>query len=230
MNYFPLRHPFISLGQILRSGITGLYNQCRCNFILLKTRGPKWSHWCWAPSPNQEFTTVSSYPQNRFLKRVNEEFPDQHWLKSLAWWTPTSPKGKWLRNNHTDFLLSVASYSAHSPYEGLVLCTPHRSSFLTAGWASTPFMNHWVKPMRSLKFTQLPFVFFFFKQKEMTIDLQSCCTFCICTNNEWEFQLLHIFASTCFYVSKFQAILIRHIVMSPCGFNLHLLNDSGWDG
>ena len=43
MNYFPLRHPFISLGQILRSGITGLYDQCRCNFILLKTRSPNWS-------------------------------------------------------------------------------------------------------------------------------------------------------------------------------------------
>lgn len=128
MNYFPLRHPFISLRQILRSGITGLYNQCRCNFILLKTRGPKWSHWCWAPSPNQDFTTVSSYPQNRFLKPVNEEFPDQHWLKSLAWWTPTSPKGKWLRNNHADFLLSMASYSC--PFSLWRSCPLYTSSEL----------------------------------------------------------------------------------------------------
>ena len=184
------------------------------------------------PSPNQDFTTVSSYPQNRFLKPVNQEFPDQPWLSSLSWWTPTSPKGKWLRNNHANFLLSMASCSC--PFSLWRSCPLYTSSeLLSHCWMGFyPIHESLSKASEIFKVHTVTFcvVVFLKTIRNDWIDLQSHCAFCICTNNEWEFQLLHIFASTRFYVSKFQAILIRHIVISPCGFNLHLLNHSVWDG
>lgn len=196
--------PFHSLRQIL-SGITGLYNQCRCNFILLKTRGPNGVTDAEPHTPNQDFTTVSSYPQNRFLKPVNKI--DQHWLKSLAcWpqWTPTSPKGRWL-SQHADFLLSMVSYSCPFSYEGLVpLYTS--SELLSHCWMGFyPIHESLSKANEIFKVYTVTFcvcVCFFFN-KEMTKLICKAAAQFVSAPIMNGVQLLHIFTSTCFYVSKF---------------------------
>lgn len=129
-----------------------------------ETTGPKWSHF-WS---HQTEITVAASPRNGVSNKwIKNPLISTHWIICLL--GPCRPVKKGDLAIATLLCLVLCSFP--SAGKALLLCTSPQNSFLSSRLVVAQFMNHWIKLIKFLKFTQLNFAF---SQYHLSVSLMDC--------------------------------------------------------